>query len=71
MKTYKVEVIRYEGKNKVTDTEMVRADHYEKDGNNNAVFYDENFEFIIEYHCYNHIRIWDVAKEHLLLNAGS
>lgn len=69
MRTYKIEVIRYEGKSKVSEIETVLADHFENDGNNNAVFYDENYEFIVEYHCYNYIRIWDADKEKYL--AGS
>lgn len=57
MKKFIVRIILPDGKNKTVVDEVVEADHYNKDENNNLAFYDDNFQFVIEYHNYNWISV--------------
>lgn len=57
MKTFIVEVIKYDKNKKEVELEEVVAASYSHDEHNNLIFYDQWQEFVVEYHAYNWISV--------------
>lgn len=57
MNVFEIRVIIPDGKNKQIVIEVVTAEYYHKDENNNIIFVDTEGKTVIEYHSYNWVSV--------------